>query len=67
VSTDSLQSLPPPQVTVLSTPVLIVHVLVPSQVELQFAVQLPAHVERPAQVFVQPVPHVRSQVFLESQ
>jgi hypothetical protein len=67
VSSESLQSLPPPQVTLLSTPVLRVQVLVPSQVEVQFAAQLPAQSERPSQVFVHPVPQVRSQLFLESQ
>ena len=67
VSTATLQSLPPPQVTVLSTPVLSVQVLVPSHVDVQSDAQLPAHVDWPAQVFVHPVPHVRSQLFFESQ
>jgi hypothetical protein len=67
VSTDTLQSLPPPQVTVLFTPVLSVHVLVPLHVDVQSDAQLPAHVDWPAQVFVHPVPHVRSQVPFESQ
>jgi hypothetical protein len=67
VSSESLQSLPPVQVTLLLTPVLSVHVLVPAQLDVQLAAQLPAQLERPSHVFVQPVPQVRSQVFLVSQ
>ena len=37
------QSLPPPHVTWLSTPVTSVHVLVPSQVDVQFEPHVPAH------------------------
>jgi hypothetical protein len=44
-----------------------VHVLVPSHVDVQFEPQVPAHSDCPAHVLVQPVPHVRSQLFLESQ
>src|SRR5689334_11015660 len=37
VSSESLQSLPPVQVTLLLTPVLRVHVLVPAQLDVQLA------------------------------
>ena len=67
VSSETLQSLPPPQVTVLFTPAESVQVLVPSHVEVQLEPQLPAHCDWPAQVFVHPVPQVRSQLFRESQ
>jgi hypothetical protein len=67
VSTVRVHSLPPEQSTVLSVPVSRVHSLVPAHFEVQLAVQLPSHTERPAQVASQPEPHVRSQVFRESQ
>jgi hypothetical protein len=44
-----------------------VHWLVPAQVEVQFEVQVPLHVERAAQVLVQPVPQVRLHSFWVSQ
>jgi hypothetical protein len=44
-----------------------VHVLVPSHVDVQFEPHVPAHSDCPAHVFVHPVPHVRSQLFFESQ
>ncbi len=62
-----MQLLPPAQVTSLFTPVSSVHWLVPVQLEVQFDVQLPTQVERPSQVFVQPVPHVRSHWLFELQ
>ena len=43
VSTSTLQLLPPAHVTSLFTPVEMVHVLAPLQLEVQLAVQLPAH------------------------
>ncbi len=39
------QSLPPPQVTWLFTPVTSVHSLVPSQVDVQFDPQAPSHTD----------------------
>jgi hypothetical protein len=67
VSSVSVQSLPPVQVTVLLVPVESVHSLVPEQRDVQLSVQVPSHTDRPAQVAVQPVPHVRSQLFFASQ
>jgi hypothetical protein len=67
VSRVSWQLLPPEQVTSLFTPVVRVHWLVPAQLEVQFAVQLPAQVERPSHVLVHPLPQVRSHSFLVSQ
>jgi hypothetical protein len=67
VSRVSVQSLPPVQVTVLLVPVESVHSLVPAQLDVQLSVQVPSHTERPAHVAVQPVPHVRSQLFFASQ
>jgi len=61
---EMLQSLPPPQVTVLFVPVVRLQVLVPLQVDVQFDWQLPEHVDCPAQSVVQPVPHVELHVFL---
>jgi hypothetical protein len=66
-SSVTLQVLPPPQLTWLFIPVVSVHWLVPAQLEVQFEVQLPAQTERPSQVFVQPLPQVRSHWFLVSQ
>ena len=62
-----LQSLPPPQDTVLFAPVVSVQLLVPLQVEVQFDVHVDTHVDWPWQVVVQPVPHVALQVPFESQ
>jgi hypothetical protein len=67
VSMVTAQVLPPSQVTWLFAPVSRVHELVPAQLEVQFDVQLPSQVERPAQVLVQPLPQVRSHSFCESQ
>ncbi len=61
---EMLQSLPPPQVTLLFVPVVRLHVLVPLHVDVQFDWQLPEQVDCPAQSVVQPVPHVELQVFL---
>jgi hypothetical protein len=67
VSSVIVQVLPPPHVTWLSTPVVRVHSLVPAQLDVQFELQLPAHTDFPSQVFVHPVPHVRSHWLFESQ
>jgi len=67
VSTVTLQVLPPPQVTVLLVPVETVQLLVPSQVVVQLDWQLLWHVDWPAQLVLQPVPHEPLQVFFESQ
>jgi hypothetical protein len=61
------QRLPPAHVTWLLAPVASVHWLVPAQLEVQFVPQVPEQVERPSQVLVQPLPHVRSHWFCESQ
>ena len=61
------QLLPPLHVTSLFTPVVSVHWLVPAQLDVQLAVQVPAHVDLPSHVLVQPVPHVRSHEPFESQ
>jgi hypothetical protein len=61
------QVLPPAQVTWLSAPVLRVHSLVPLQLDVQFAVQVPSQVERPSQVLVQPVPQVTLHWFWDAQ
>jgi hypothetical protein len=67
VSSETMQLLPPPQVTVLFTPVTSWHVLVPVQVDEQLEAQLPAHCDCPLQVLVHPEPQVRSHVFFVSQ
>jgi hypothetical protein len=66
VSTVTVHDAPPPQVTVLSVPVEIVQVLVPVHVEVQPEVHVPLHVDCPLQLDVQPLPHVVSQLFLDS-
>jgi len=48
-------------------PVVRVHWLVPAQLDVQFDVQLPAQVERPSQVLVQPLPQVRLHWFWDPQ
>ena len=58
-----LQSLPPPHVTWLSLPVVRLHVLVPSHVDVQFEVQTPVHVDFAWHVVVQPVPQFVMQLF----
>ncbi len=52
-------ALPPAHVTSLFVPVASVHWLVPAQLEVQSAAQLPEHVDFPSHVDVHPVPHVR--------
>ena len=66
VSSVTVHLLPPPHVTLLFVPVESLHSLVPLQVEVQFDSQLPSQVDCPAQLVVQPVPHVESHVFFDS-
>ncbi len=63
----TLQSLPPSQMTLLSTPVESVQSLVPAQLEVQLELQLPLQVDIPSHVLVQPVPQLRLHWFCESQ
>jgi hypothetical protein len=65
--TESLHVLPPPHVTLLFVPVERVHSLVPVHVDVQFDSHVPSHFDWPAQLVVQPVPHVESQVFFDLQ
>ena len=67
VSTSTSHPLPPPQVTVLLVPVEMVQLLLPSHVLMQFETHVMAHVDWPAQLVVQPVPHEVVQSFFESQ
>ncbi len=67
VSTSALHVLPPPHVTVLLVPVEMLQLLLPSPVLVQFEMQVLAHVDWPAQLVVQPVPHEVVQSFFESQ
>jgi len=67
VSTFTLHVLPPLHVTVLLVPVEMSQLLVPSHVVVQFEVQLPWHVDLPAQEVVQPEPQTALQVFFDSQ
>jgi hypothetical protein len=67
VSTVTSHVLPPPHVTVLLVPVDTVQLLVPSQVVVQFELQLPTQVDWPSHVVVHPVPHVELHSFFESQ
>ena len=66
VSSVTVQELPPPQVTLLFTPVTRLHVLVPVHVEVQLDSQLPSQMDWPPQLVVQPVPQVESHVFFDS-
>ena len=61
------QWLPPLQLTLPFAPVASVQSLDPSHLVVQFSRQLPAHVDRPAQLVVHPVPQSRLHVFFDSQ
>jgi hypothetical protein len=63
----TLQVLPPPQLTLLSTPASRLHVLVPSQTVVQFEPHVPPQEDCPAQLLVQPVPQDRLQLFFDWQ